>query len=69
MIKWIISHINTHTHTVTNNTHLQKVQKHTHNHINIVWKCMWMMAGLISLTWPESDRLDSGAGLGCTTVA
>ena len=23
--------------------------------------CVWLMAGLSSLTWPESDRLDSGA--------
>ena len=29
----------------------------------------WMMAGLSSLTWPESVWLDSVAGWGCTPVA
>ena len=30
--------------------------------------CKWMMAGLSSLPWPESDWLDSGAWWGCTPV-
>ena len=48
------------THTVTNNT--DNTHKYTYHHINTVWECVWMMAGLSSLTWPEADRLDSGAG-------
>jgi len=43
-----------------------------HNGITLalgVWReCVWLVAGLSSLTWPESDRLDSGAGWGCTPV-
>ena len=30
---------------------------------------MWMMASLSSLTWPDSDWLDSGAWWGCTPVS
>ena len=33
----------------------------------VLWS-MWVMDGLSSLTWPESDWLDSGAGWGCTLV-
>ena len=36
----------------------------------ILWElCVWMTAGLSSLTWPETDWLDCGAEWGCTPVA
>ena len=34
----------------------------------VLLRSAWMTAGLSCLTWPESDRLDPGAGWGCTAL-